>query len=128
MGNTDTDSETIYLAFSRMINGYFKVAVFSVIFSSLHGKFVLHLFNPGVWNSQLMSGVCLIGSAFLYTVYLYLNFSGYMDIVIGAGKLMGFELPETLTGLSLPAGSLSYGQDGTLRFQPGSRLMCSIQT
>ena len=106
MGNTDTDSETIYLAFSRMINGYFKVAVFSVIFSSLHGKFVLHLFNPGVWNSQLMSGVCLIGSAFLYTVYLYLNFSGYMDIVIGAGKLMGFELPENFNGPFASSGFL----------------------
>ena len=29
-----------------------------------------------------------------YTVYLYTNFAGYMDIVIGMGWLLGQDLPE----------------------------------
>jgi D-alanyl-lipoteichoic acid acyltransferase DltB (MBOAT superfamily) len=33
-------------------------------------------------------------AASLYTVYLYFNFSGYMDIVIGIGGLLGQSLPE----------------------------------
>jgi hypothetical protein len=32
--------------------------------------------------------------AVMYTVYLYFNFSGYMDIVIGVGRLLGQDLPE----------------------------------
>jgi len=31
---------------------------------------------------------------YAYPVYLYLNFSGYTDIVLGAGGLFGFRLPE----------------------------------
>ncbi|HXY34983.1 MAG TPA: MBOAT family O-acyltransferase [Planctomycetaceae bacterium] len=34
--------------------------------------------------------VCL----YAYPVYLYFNFSGYTDIVLGAGGLLGFRLPE----------------------------------
>jgi D-alanyl-lipoteichoic acid acyltransferase DltB (MBOAT superfamily) len=33
-------------------------------------------------------------AAVLYTLYLYFNFSGYMDIVIGLGGLLGQTLPE----------------------------------
>jgi len=29
-----------------------------------------------------------------FPVYLYLNFSGYTDVVIGCGRLLGFQLPE----------------------------------
>lgn len=32
--------------------------------------------------------------AITYTIYLYTNFSGYMDIVIGVGRLLGQDLPE----------------------------------
>jgi alginate O-acetyltransferase complex protein AlgI len=31
---------------------------------------------------------------YAYPVYLYFNFSGYTDIVLGAGGLLGFRLPE----------------------------------
>jgi D-alanyl-lipoteichoic acid acyltransferase DltB (MBOAT superfamily) len=37
----------------------------------------------------LYAGACLC-----YAVYLYFNFSGYMDVVIGIGRLFGFSLPE----------------------------------
>ncbi len=29
-----------------------------------------------------------------YLMYMYINFSGYMDVVIGVGRLFGFEVPE----------------------------------
>jgi alginate O-acetyltransferase complex protein AlgI len=31
---------------------------------------------------------------YVYPIYLYFNFSGYTDVVIGAGGLLGFTLPE----------------------------------
>ena len=33
-------------------------------------------------------------TASFYTLFLYLNFSGYTDIVVGLGRLFGFTLPE----------------------------------
>ncbi|MCB4757547.1 MAG: hypothetical protein LHV69_11060, partial [Elusimicrobia bacterium] len=38
--------------------------------------------------------VYLAGTVALFTLYMYLNFSGYMDIVIGCGTLLGMSLPE----------------------------------
>lgn len=40
------------------------------------------------------SGVLWPVPAFLYLLYVYLNFSGYMDLVIGAGTFFGMRLPE----------------------------------
>lgn len=40
------------------------------------------------------SGVVVVAAAVAYTVQLYMEFSGCMDIVIGSGRLFGVELPE----------------------------------
>ncbi len=40
------------------------------------------------------SGVVVVAAAIAYTVQLYMEFSGCMDIVIGSGKLFGVTLPE----------------------------------
>ena len=45
-------------------------------------------------NYQDYSGVIIILAAVCYTIQLYMEFSGCMDIVIGSGKLFGVELPE----------------------------------
>lgn len=39
-------------------------------------------------------GAVILVSAIAYTVQLYMEFSGCMDIVIGSGKLFGIQLPE----------------------------------
>ena len=43
---------------------------------------------------QNYSGVIIILAAVCYTIQLYMEFSGCMDIVIGSGRLFGVELPE----------------------------------
>ncbi len=40
------------------------------------------------------SGVMIIVAAVSYTVQLYMEFSGSMDIIIGSGKMFGITLPE----------------------------------
>ena len=45
-------------------------------------------------NYEAYSGVIVILAAICYTIQLYMEFSGCMDIVIGSGKLFGVELPE----------------------------------
>ena len=42
-------------------------------------------------STKLVSGILVFG---LYPIFLYCNFSGYIDIVIGVGELLGFHLPE----------------------------------
>jgi len=40
------------------------------------------------------SGVPLMITAVLYTFQIYFDFSGYSDIAIGSGQILGFDLPE----------------------------------
>ena len=42
--------------------------------------------------AQERSGVAI--AAALFAVYLYANFSGYMDVVIGTARFLRIELPE----------------------------------
>lgn len=39
-------------------------------------------------------GVMIVVVAIAYTLQLYMEFSGCMDIVIGSGNLFGVDLPE----------------------------------
>lgn len=43
-------------------------------------------------NPELFSGIEVFIGMFLFTVQLYCDFSGYSDIAIGLGKLLGFKL------------------------------------
>ncbi len=41
-----------------------------------------------------MDGGLLLAGAVLYTIQLYMDFSGVMDVVIGSGEIFGVKLPE----------------------------------
>lgn len=43
--------------------------------------------------SNYNGGVVLLGGI-LYTIQLYMDFSGIMDIVIGSGQIFNIKLPE----------------------------------
>lgn len=43
--------------------------------------------------SNLDGGVILIGAIF-YTIQLYMDFSGTIDVVIGSAEMFGITLPE----------------------------------
>lgn len=48
-----------------------------------------------VWNGYSnMSGSTLVVAAVLYSFQLYADFSGYSDIAIGVGKLLGFRITQ----------------------------------
>ena len=82
---------TIGRAIERIAIGYFKVEVLSMMFSSIqtHAIAALSLSQPLSW--RIFTGAVI---AAVYPVYLYCNFSGYIDIVIGIAALMRFTLPE----------------------------------
>jgi alginate O-acetyltransferase complex protein AlgI len=88
------DEAKVFGAFARVIRGFVKVGVVSAIFNYLFGMLSGRLLDSSQAIALPMLCGMFVAAAAFYTVYLYANFAGYMDIVVGVGKLMGQELPE----------------------------------
>ena len=87
------DSSVVYAAFSRIATGYVKFVIIAATADYAFTFLSPHLLQPsGLPFLKLCAIYAAVAS--LYTVYLYFNFSGYMDIVIGIGTLLGQTLPE----------------------------------
>jgi alginate O-acetyltransferase complex protein AlgI len=88
------DETLAFAAFHRIIKGYIKLAAVSAIanylFLSLSASVLAETTQLKGWHYVAQYAA----SAVTYTFYLYYNFSGYMDIVIGIGWLVGQNLPE----------------------------------
>ena len=84
------DRWDVLKACSRLVDGLLKIAVVSAGFSAMHEWAATRLAGVNPYPVTLYFGV----ACFSYTFYLYWNFVGYMDVVIGLGALLGFSLPE----------------------------------
>jgi alginate O-acetyltransferase complex protein AlgI len=78
-------------AIVRTTRGVFKVLVISALFSAAQSRCLVALDSADATTSQI---VYLTAAALAFVGYLYANFSGYIDIVIGFGQVAGFQLPE----------------------------------
>lgn len=54
-------------------------------------KYALNFNNVDISNIQIVN---IFVSLVAYSFYIYLDFSGYSDLAIGTGMLLGFRLPE----------------------------------
>jgi len=88
------DEATIFRCFARIIKGFIRLAVISALFNYVFGAVSARLLDPAVSLSWPQLFVSYLLAAVCYTAFLYANFAGYMDIVIGVGGLIGQELPE----------------------------------
>lgn len=78
-------------AIERVVIGFFKVNVLSLALSMAQAQ-ALNALQPSMpIEARVLSGLAVIG---LYPLYLYCNFSGYIDIVIGIARFLRIELPE----------------------------------
>lgn len=78
---------------SRISSGFIKILVVSFLLSTFQKKALqqtISLTDSG--NAAFIIFFSLTASLFLLNMYF--NFSGYMDIMIGLGKLFGFKIPE----------------------------------
>jgi len=75
----------------RVIVGFFKVTVLSWLLSMLQKQALAALSENALFGSKILTGAIV---AVTYSFYLYFNFSGYTDIVIGIGRFFRFTLPE----------------------------------
>ncbi len=75
----------------RVIVGFFKVNVIALILSTLQNHAILALSPEQPLMARAVTGAIVAAT---YPVYLYYNFSGYTDIVIGIASFMRITLPE----------------------------------
>jgi D-alanyl-lipoteichoic acid acyltransferase DltB (MBOAT superfamily) len=83
----------IGVAMERIVLGYFKVNLLGYFFKSFHERALTSL--GGISGAPLLQrAVTFAMVAVYYPLFLYCNFSGYMDIVIGVAGLFRLKLPE----------------------------------
>jgi D-alanyl-lipoteichoic acid acyltransferase DltB (MBOAT superfamily) len=85
------DPMVIGRAVERIIIGYFKVAVVSMLLAMAQHAATVELTAGEPMARRIWCGTRI---AMIYPVYLYFNFSGYMDVVIGLARCCGIVLPE----------------------------------
>ncbi len=78
-------------AVERIVVGYFKVAIVAMVLALMQQQ-AIDTLDAGqtlaarVWRGGLIAA--------LYPLYLYFNFSGYVDVVIGVARFFRIVLPE----------------------------------
>lgn len=79
------------LQLERIIRGFFKVNVPAMLLLSVQDGALQELQHSSSSPQRFLAAFQL---AVAYPFFLYLNFSGYIDIVIGVARLMRVRLPE----------------------------------
>jgi D-alanyl-lipoteichoic acid acyltransferase DltB (MBOAT superfamily) len=75
----------------RIVLGFFKVNVVGLLLSMLQAHAINLLTSQQPALAPSVTGALIAAS---YPVYLYFNFSGYCDIVIGVARFLRIVLPE----------------------------------
>lgn len=70
----------------RIVNGLFKKTAANLLIP--YSIVSLDFADPTVTLGKAVGGI------YAYMLYIYLDFSGYTDLAIGSGKLVGIDLPE----------------------------------
>jgi len=81
----------IGLQLERIVRGFFKVNVLGALLAAVQQDTLAGLSMQGPPQAKLLAAFKL---AAVYPFFLYANFSGYIDIVIGLARLMRVRLPE----------------------------------
>lgn len=76
------DADLVLAALNRITNGFLKKAILAELLKQVAG----FSFDGGIGSTWAQMDV--------FALYLFLDFSGYMDIVIGVGMLVGWVPPE----------------------------------
>ena len=81
----------IGLQLERIVRGFFKVNVLAMLLHSMQENGLEQLTQPFPIEHKLFAAIQLTVA---YPLFLYANFSGYIDIVIALARLMRIQLPE----------------------------------
>ncbi len=81
----------IGLQLERIVRGFFKVNVLAMLFDMVRIDALAQIAQPLPISLKLFVALKL---TLIYPLFLYANFSGYIDIVIALARLMRIRLPE----------------------------------
>jgi D-alanyl-lipoteichoic acid acyltransferase DltB (MBOAT superfamily) len=82
---------TIGLQLERIIRGFFKVNVLAMLLHMMQENGLEQLTQPVPVEQKMLAAIQMTVA---YPLFLYANFSGYIDIVIALARLMRIQLPE----------------------------------
>ncbi len=104
------DKHEVLKNYRRLFSGMLKVVLFSKAFQSVYTGYLGQLLS---YNSESQIGASAfaikwIVMLYAYYIYMYFNFSGYCDVVIAAGNLVGIRLPENFNWPFLSRNLLEY--------------------
>lgn len=90
------DADALYQALYRIVRGVFWIAVLGNAASALHEGLRDALPETNAANMAALGyyAAHVALTAVAYLAFLYFNFSGYTDLAIGAGRLVGLTVPE----------------------------------
>lgn len=80
------DWDNIFMGFHRIVYGLLKKVFIADNLAAL--------VNTIFPEPEVYSGLFILAGVMIYAVQIYCDFSGCMDIIIGASKLYGVKLPE----------------------------------
>ena len=86
------NAATASAAIVRIVTGFFKVSVISPVLFFAHERSLAALLTAPL--RPLSASGTLAAVVAVFPLYLYANFSGYMDFVIGVARFLRLELPE----------------------------------
>jgi alginate O-acetyltransferase complex protein AlgI len=105
------DDHAVRRAYLRLLTGVIKLTVVATVFLSLYNRSADALVQASGSTSQLGRSEIIghfLGVFYFYPVYLYVNFSGYCDIVIAGASLLGMKLPENFDQPYLARNMIDY--------------------
>jgi alginate O-acetyltransferase complex protein AlgI len=86
MSSLPTEFRESALLWCRILMGMLKIGVL--------GAWAQSIFVDAAKPREYRDLTNIMEQFYVYPLYLYLNFSGYTDAMIGAGGLLGFKVPE----------------------------------
>lgn len=99
------DAAVVGTALERIVLGFFKVTILSPILAAAQERFLDLVPSQVGTSGRFLDAAVIIA---IFPIYLYVNFSGYTDVVIGAARFLRFELPENFNKPFLSRGYLEF--------------------
>lgn len=87
LGHRTWASRDLQEGFALILSGLFKKVVIASYLSE-------HIVRDVFESPEFYSSWAILAAVYAYSIQIFCDFSGYSDMAVGAGRLMGFRLPE----------------------------------
>lgn len=101
------DRHDVLAAYLRVFLGILKVAAIGALCLWWYDKAVYPL-AEGVRQPRVISLLKFALAFYMFPLYIYFNFAGYCDIMIGGARLLGMRMPENFDSPFLSRNMIEY--------------------